>query len=279
MKVAVPLAQHSKMFGQPASSQTVTSSRSRVRSRSTGSAGPCGPRRAATRACAWRSARPASGSTPARRSRRSSGPLGRHLGAPRSTAATAAGPPKRASSSTPSRSSTSRALTSSPSDAQGGDRLVGDPAGHDRGEGREVDVDVERDPVQRAPAPVGRALGAHARRRRPSLGGRATVGPHAGVAVQAADLAEPAGRGRGRRQRRSTASSRRVTCVAPGRRVVVDGDDGPGHDLAGPVEGDVAAAVGLDDGPRRASRAGRGSARAPCARPACTSAGCSKRSR
>ncbi len=35
--------------------------------------------------------------------------------------------------------------------------------------------------------------------------------------------------------------------LAARRRVVGHGDDGPGHDLARPVVGDVAAAVGLDD--------------------------------
>ena len=72
MNVAVPSAQHSKMFGQPASSQTVTSESSLIVERSLTISGPI-------RACALaqsglraESDTPRSGSTPASTSRRSS---------------------------------------------------------------------------------------------------------------------------------------------------------------------------------------------------------------
>ena len=110
------------MFGQPASSQTVTSRRSSVSVRSDWYSAPI-----------WASIRnhsglrerigiPASGSTPALRSLRSSGRSPDVDEALRSTRATCALPPRRFSNSSPRRSSTSWVETLSPnelSDATG----------------------------------------------------------------------------------------------------------------------------------------------------------------
>jgi len=81
MNVAVPADQHSKIFGQPASSQTVTSRRSSVRVRNDWYSSPmCASMRNHSGLRLWIGT-PASGSTPALRSRRNS--VARHSPTPR----------------------------------------------------------------------------------------------------------------------------------------------------------------------------------------------------
>ena len=110
MKVAVPSAQHSKMFGQPASSQTVTSPRPRTVLRSDRNSVPMlafARNQAGLRAP---SARPAAGSTPAWASRpsRRTGWAGRRRAAP------AAGPAHPAAERPAVRSAVETAVATGP---------------------------------------------------------------------------------------------------------------------------------------------------------------------
>ena len=199
MNVAVPSAQHSKMFGQPASSHTVTRSRSRIVClQRAGTRRPWShlrpqPLRLARRDLTARRSTPACGqpadaAARARRRPSTSAEERQVVGAvaPHDVLALASRRDPTARPREP-RSTTSTTSRIDDVDALGGERrdaLVGDAARHDVVEHREVGVDVEREAVHRAPArqrtPIAAILRGASRR----------VDPHAGVAVEPAGAAQ-----------------------------------------------------------------------------------------
>ena len=113
---------------------------------------------------------------------------------------------------------------------------AGHPAGVDQGEVREVDRDVEGDPVIGDPT-----LDAQAER--PDLPGLRSVrvAPAARVAVAPRRL--DAERGTGRDERRLEGADER----ADEQAAIVEGDDRVGHELTRAVVGDLAAALDVHD--------------------------------
>ena len=302
MKVAVPSAQHSERFGQPASSHTVTRSRSRIVRRRRSHLGgephlgphplrlagrdvePARsprPREAAARRSVVPPDRSAArhGTASTGRARddgvaralaaaeRRRGPRAR--GARRRRPVVPAGAPALGGPARDGVDHLAHRETSMPSARSDVTPLSAMPHGHDVAEHRQVGIDVEGEAVHRP------AAAAASRRRRRSCGATRLRGldPHAREPGQPADVARAQV---GRARRCTSCSTEQHVGDGVGHAAAPlagHGEDRVADELARAVVGDVATAVGLHelgtDGRRIARARGRGRR----ARRACTRAG------